>query len=175
MFGCATSSLSILETNNAGRLTSKRIGLRGLNQRPFGGKLNRKRSFESKDSRPRKTRKTTVSESGMTELPLLRGPNPLTRFKQNAVPLAPFEQSEGMHPSLFDAKAEIGQLTRKLNKVEEQSQFWRRKSYTLQGELAKCKKEVSELRLKVDSMENQRLELQTKLLTANADKSMCME
>lgn len=177
MFGCtSTRSFALLNNKGSSGGLNKRSGLNVVNTRGFGGlgKQNRKRGFSSQDSRPRKTRKIVASESGMNELPAIRGPNPLTAFKTQ-IPLQPFDTTEGLHPSLFEAKREIGQLTKKLNKVEEQSQFWRRKSYTLQGELTKCKKEVSELRLKVDSTENERLRLQSKLMSAAADNSKCME
>jgi len=89
----------------------------------------------------------------------------------------------GMHPVLKEAKKEIVKLGINLRKVQEQSTFWRRKTFGLQKELLSSKSNVSHLSEQVVNLELERVMLQKKVAAAekmsstisNAMKSLIAE
>jgi len=79
------------------------------------------------------------------------------------------------HPAIMEADKENQQLTKKIRRVEEMAQFWKRKSISLAEDLDKSRTEISMLRDKLEGVESERLQLHSKLLAAQQDNSQCMK
>lgn len=79
------------------------------------------------------------------------------------------------HPAseLCKAKSRIGKLSKRIRRLEEQNQYWRRKSLTLGSENVQLKQELDRMKNAVKQVESERLELQTKLMRAESDGSKC--
>lgn len=81
----------------------------------------------------------------------------------------------GMHPALAKADQQNRQLSKKIKRIEEMAQFWKRKSLTLAEDLDRSRTEISMLRNKLENVESERLQLHSKLLSAKQDSSQCMK
>lgn len=81
----------------------------------------------------------------------------------------------GKHPALQSAERKNQQLTKKIGRIGEMAEFWKRKSMSLADDLNRSRTEISLLRNKLENVEAERLELQSKLLAAQHDNSECMK
>lgn len=81
----------------------------------------------------------------------------------------------GRHPALQSAERKNQQLTKKIGRIGEMAEFWKRKSLSLADDLNRSRTEISLLRNKLEIVEAERLELQSKLLAAQHDNSQCMK
>lgn len=81
----------------------------------------------------------------------------------------------GMHPALAKADQQNRQLSKKIKRIEEMAQFWKRKSLTLAEDLDRSRTEISMLRNKLENVEAERLQLQSKLLSAKQDSTQCVK
>jgi len=82
---------------------------------------------------------------------------------------------DGKHPALLQADIQNTKLTTKIRRMEEMAQFWKRKSLSLAEDLDRSRTEISMLRNKLENVESERLELQSKLMSAQQDSSQCMK
>jgi len=110
---------------------------------------------------------------------LMRSPSGIPHLPRSVVELrlahTGGEPCNGLHPEIIKVSNQNIKLTKKMRRIEEMAQFWKRKSVSLAQDLDRSRSEISMLRDKLEGVESQRLSLQSKLLSAQQDSSQCME
>jgi len=123
--------------------------------------ISTEKSFPSKNERTLKERQLKISQ---LKNPTIYKLKQVERNKKLTI-------KTGMHPALKEAKDEILKLGINLRKVEEQSTFWRRKTFVLQKELHSSKSNVSSLSEQIVKLELERVMLQKKVAAVEKQSS----
>lgn len=80
------------------------------------------------------------------------------------------------HPSaaLCKANTKIGSLTKRIRSLEEQTEYWRRKSLTYSQENTVIREQIDKMKQTVRTVEGERVALQTSIMRAEANSNSCI-